>query len=461
MKEDEKKRVDFVVKLVLIIIIILLLLRNCGLQKEIRNYQNKPTPNGKGDVIEFKCNSCKCKKTGTQIESIEFAQEKISVKKGSTTNLILVIKPIDLSSSELTWESSNTNVAVVDSKGVLRAVGVGTVTITVTTAEGKTATCIVQVVAESVDAESIELSSDDTTIYVGSSTQIIAKISPENSTNHDLVWSSSDTSIATVDDKGIVTGVKQGTVTITAKTSDGKVVATITITVEEEGLVLDADETTIYVDSSAQITAKINQENVTNSDLIWSSSDTSIATVDNNGVVTGVKPGTVTITAKTSDGKYVGTITITVEEEVFNGDFDVFDDENAPITWNGSTNLDIFSKTEHTMDGKIAPESSGEYKFTVSNSTDYKLKYSISFIETNNYNINMKYRLKKNNTYIVSNYVSASDLNVDNVLLPIGENDVYTLEWKWISSSNDTSIGQSLSADYGLKIEVNAEGTND
>ena len=461
MKEEDKKKIDFLVKLVLIIIIILLLLRNCGLQKEIKDYQNKSILNDRGDVIEMKCNSCKCNKASSQIESIKFAQEKIIVKKGSSTNLIVVIKPIDLSSSELIWESSDTNVAVVDSNGVLRAVGIGTATITVTTPDGKTATCIVQVVADSFDVESIKLSTDETTIYVGSSTQIIAIISPENATNRDLLWSSSDTSIATVNNKGIVTGIKQGTVTITAKTSDGKVVATITITVEEEGLVLESDETTIYVDSSTQITAKINQENVTSSNLIWSSSDTSIATVDNNGIVTGIKPGTVTITAKTSDGNYVATITITIEEEVYNGDFNVFDYENSSVTWNGSTNLDIFSKTEHTMDGKIAPESSGEYKFTVSNSTDYKLKYNISFIETNNYNINIKYKLKKNGTYIIDSYVSASEMNIDDMNLIVGENDTYYLEWKWVSSSNDTSIGEIIGANYGLKIEVNAEGTND
>ena len=73
----------------------------------------------------------------------------------------------------------------------------------------------------------------------------------------------------------------------------------------------------------------------------------------------------------------------------------------------------------------------------------------------------MKYKLKKNDTYIVDHYVSASELNVNDMLLNINENDTYYLEWKWISSSNDTSIGENPEANYSLKIEVEAEGIND
>ena len=72
----------------------------------------------------------------------------------------------------------------------------------------------------------------------------------------------------------------------------------------------------------------------------------------------------------------------------------------------------------------------------------------------------MKYRLKKNDTYVVHHYVKASELRVDDMILNRNENDTYYLEWKWISSSNDTSIGENPEAKYGLKIEVKAEETN-
>ena len=89
------------------------------------------------------------------------------------------------------------------------------------------------------------------------------------------------------------------------------------------------------------------------------------------------------------------------------------------------------------------------------------MKYSISFIEDNPYNINMKYKLKKNDTYIVDHYVSATELNIADIKLNVNTGDTYYLEWKWISSSNDTEIGANPDSKYGLKINVEAESTND
>ena len=130
------------------------------------------------------------------------------------------------------------------------------------------------------------------------------------------------------------------------------------------------------------------------------------------------------------------------------------------ITWDGAITAKIFTNSMYEFEDIIAPESSNTYQFVVKNGTEYQLKYEINFIETNNYNINMKYKLKKNDTYLIDHYVSASELNVSEMLLNSLENDTYYLEWKWISSSNDTEIGMTPDANYGLKIEVRAESTN-
>ena len=76
-------------------------------------------------------------------------------------------------------------------------------------------------------------------------------------------------------------------------------------------------------------------------------------------------------------------------------------------------------------------------------------------------NINMKYKLKKNDTYLIDHYVKATELNIPEMLLNTNQNDTYYLEWKWISSSNDTEIGVMGNAKYGLKIEVKAESVNE
>ena len=73
----------------------------------------------------------------------------------------------------------------------------------------------------------------------------------------------------------------------------------------------------------------------------------------------------------------------------------------------------------------------------------------------------MKYKLRKNGTYLIDHYVSASELNITDQLLNIGDKDIFYLEWKWISSDNDTSIGEVGNANYMLKIDIKAENTND
>ena len=373
MKKESKKRIDLIIKIVLIIIIILLLVTNCSLLKKNKEYQNN-TPGGNFDIIEITCDKDKCK--NKQIESLSFTQNSIGVKKGDTDILTVIVSPSELSGSKLTWKSSDSNIVSVDSNGKIKGINVGKATITVTSSNGKTATCNVEVTTDTIDVEEIVLTPSEENIYVGSTAQVSVTIKPENATNHELVWTSSDESIAIVDKNGTVKGLKSGTVTITAKTKDGKVVANTTITV------------------------------------------------------------------------------------LYDEELSIFDDEHTPLTWHGTNDLNIFSKTVHTMDSKIAPESSNVYQFTVKNSTKYNLKYRIKFIETNEYNINMQYKLKKNDTYIIDHYVRPNEINVNNMMLNSGENDTYYLEWKWISSSNDNSIGQNSDAKYGLKIEIEAEGTN-
>ncbi|MBR3198474.1 MAG: hypothetical protein IKG27_00505 [Bacilli bacterium] len=144
-------------------------------------------------------------------------------------------------------------------------------------------------------------------------------------------------------------------------------------------------------------------------------------------------------------------------EEEDDGNFKVYDKK---VTWSESTDLNIFSNSFYNYEDIIAPESSNVYQFVLKNSTDYNLKYSISFSETNPYNINLKYKLKKNNSYIVSNYVSYDQLNLSDELLNSKKSDTFYLEWKWISSDNDTDVGK-IQANYNLKINVEAESVNE
>jgi uncharacterized protein YjdB len=483
-KDDNFTR-DLIIKIVLIVIIILLLIHNCVLQKENNKYQNNPAPNGNVDIIDIKCNDGnKCKPTPTiapttkpndnsetkpkedkkeEIQSLSFASGNVSVRKGHLIQLIVTVKPTSLSKELLTWTSSDTSIVLVDEKGLAIGLKEGTAEISVTSDNGKTATCIVTVTTDKVDVDKIILNPTTMTLKVGETGQIEATIKPDNATERSLVWESSDTSIATVNSNGIVEGIKPGTVTITVKTPDGKVIATTTVTIkpiEVEEIILEPNDVTIKVGDTEQITATIKPNNATDKELIWESSDPTVATVDSTGKITAKKIGNATITAKTKDGKVVATVQVTVDNDDDDDSFKVYDEEKTPVNWNGATDLKIFSKSIYNIDGVIAPESENTYEFIVKNSTQYTIKYDIEFNETNNYNINMKYKLKKNGTYIIDHYVSASELIVTDQELSTDGKDTYYLEWKWISSSNDNSIGTNPEANYGLEIEVKAESVN-
>ena len=142
------------------------------------------------------------------------------------------------------------------------------------------------------------------------------------------------------------------------------------------------------------------------------------------------------------------------------GDFYVSDNEVA--RWNDEKNLKIFEDSSRIskVNGKIAPESTGTYRFIINNETSYSLKYNISFTENNQHNMNMK--LKKGNTYLIDHYVSYDELNINNMTINNHDSETYYLEWKWVgdNDSNDTSIGKnakSANIKYSLKINVEAE----
>ena len=142
-----------------------------------------------------------------------------------------------------------------------------------------------------------------------------------------------------------------------------------------------------------------------------------------------------------------------VEEEPQSGLVTV---DDYTVKWDGNKDLKIFTNSAYELTDRISPESSNTYKFIVKNKTEYKLKYKITFTETNTQSINMKYKLKKNDTYLVTEYTTYNNLNVLDQEIESGENDTYYLDWKWFSSSNDTHIGE-IQADYSLKIYIEAE----
>ena len=119
----------------------------------------------------------------------------------------------------------------------------------------------------------------------------------------------------------------------------------------------------------------------------------------------------------------------------------------------------IFSNPAYEFKSKIAPGTSNMYRFIIKNNNDFDIIVNISMLEENPYNINMRYKLKSDNNYIVGDkqsYKKASELNIENIEIKSNESKEYNLEWKWIDSENDTKIGETIDANYKLTIDVEA-----
>ncbi len=168
---------------------------------------------------------------------IRLTKTSAELDEGETLELFYKLEPSDATTQGVTWASDNTDIATVDEDGIVTAVKAGTATITVSV-KGQPeikATCTITVKSSAIAVTKLTLSESSAEVSVGKTLTLTCTIEPTNATNKELVWSTSNETIATVDAQGVVTGVKAGTVTITvASKSDPSVKATCTVTVVGE-----------------------------------------------------------------------------------------------------------------------------------------------------------------------------------------------------------------------------------
>ncbi len=239
-----------------------------------------------------------------------------TVNIGSTISLLPNFTPSNTTNQTVTWSSSATGVATVNSAGVVTGISSGTATITVTSQDGGfTATKDINVIQTVTSISSISGSS---TVVAGSTITLSASVSPANATNQTITWSSDATEVATVNSSGVVTGVAAGSATITARSSDGGFTSTLTITVTQPVTSISSisGASSVTVGSTITLSASVSPANATNQTITWSSSATGVATVNSSGIVTGVAAGSATITATTADGGFTATKNITVSNVV-------------------------------------------------------------------------------------------------------------------------------------------------
>ena len=155
------------------------------------------------------------------VESTAISSTELTLTEGDNATLVATIAPTDATDKNVTWTSSDETVATVSAEGVVTAVKAGKATITVTSSNGKTASCEVTVDAKIIFVESLTIDPTTWSGVVGSEFKITATVLPADATDRTLTWTSSDESVATVDDEGNVKILKSSSCIITVSTTDG------------------------------------------------------------------------------------------------------------------------------------------------------------------------------------------------------------------------------------------------
>jgi uncharacterized protein YjdB len=247
--------------------------------------------------------------------------DSISVIVGNTSTLTAAVKDAGgntLDGRDVTWKSDNTAVATVDDDGVVTAVAAGTTRVTATSG-GKSGSAKVVVTLEpvaKVAVANIENPDDPFTVVEAKTIQLVALLtdaSGDSLFDRAVAWASADQNIATVSDKGLVTGKSPGTVKITATSEGVSGSADVTVTSSAEGnVVIIPADTTLAVSQTADLKGMVIDKDghaKEDKDLTWSSDNRLVAAVSDKGRIQALLPGTATITAAkmTKGGDVKGT----------------------------------------------------------------------------------------------------------------------------------------------------------
>ena len=236
---------------------------------------------------------------------------------GGSGKIRYSVLPGNATNTNVTFKSLNEKVATVDANGVVTDVSEGNADIVITTEEGGfEAKCTVRV--DGIDARGIERVGDKTvTMGLNQTRQLQVKITPSDTTNKNVQWTSSNNSVATVDSNGVVTSKNSGSTIITATThNELKTEFFIEVETSVTNITLNSNEINLNPGGTFKLDATVNPSNASNKNIKWISANESIATVDQSGNVTADVAGTTYISAVSADGKVIATCTVNVSKPV-------------------------------------------------------------------------------------------------------------------------------------------------
>ena len=250
------------------------------------------------------------------VKSITLDIHELSLDKDSIQNLQVTILPESAKNKKVIWSSSDINVATVTQNGEVAAIKSGKAYIYVKLESDVSIKDSCLVIVNPL-VKYVEINQKNISLSKGESVKLEVSVSPADVDNKKVLWSSSDETVATVDESGLVTAVNSGEAWIKAVSDDNPEACDsckVTVTQAVTGIELDITECTLNkIGETIQLTAKVIPENANNRNVNWKSSNESVCFVS-NGKVVAVGFGTAVIIATTEEGGFMAICTVKVEE---------------------------------------------------------------------------------------------------------------------------------------------------
>lgn len=339
-----------------------------GLQYIEANQAYLNIPSGSPDVIRIVSQAEYDEEMAKQPTSVTMSHKSGSLTVGETLQLTATVAPAAAAGAKLTWTSSKPDCAAVSSTGLVTAKAKGSVTITASTDNGKSASCTITVAPK---PEGVSLSETNLSVVEGNSVKLTASVKPGDVVDKTITWKSSEPAVATVDSEGNVTGVKEGKATVTASAWNGvSATCSVTVTPLPQGVTLSETELTLTEGESATLTATVTPAAVADKSVTWSSSAPSVASVSSTGKIEALSEGNAIITATASNGVSAG-CAVTVNKLVI---------EVKTVKIEGASSVTVTEGAEIQLTATVSPANATYPEITWSSNNEQVAEVSATGI---------------------------------------------------------------------------------
>lgn len=253
----------------------------------------------------------------TLAETITVIPSQVSLRVGESSDLAFTVEPATTTDKSIRWSTSDPDVVAVFENGQISALSLGEVVIRATAADGSGVYGECKVIVEPTPVTDISIVYEgSTSLYVGGTAQLSVKVTPDDATDKTIRWGVQSAEVLSVDENGLLTAVGVGEAWVCATAASGvsrylmfQVVPTPVSTIN-----LTPSDVTLRVDGIAQIEAEVLPADATNKEIRWSSLNPSVASVNNEGLITAISLGSADIIVTAADGSDVQAICKVVVE---------------------------------------------------------------------------------------------------------------------------------------------------